>query len=73
MIKPQIILLIWQRSHQQLADEKGLYVAKIRPGVYPQISAAPLELPVRSRKEISLDEEIDFKLVSAHFFFKFNI
>lgn len=53
----------WQRTHQQLANEKGLYLVEFREerGDVPHVVAVPNKC--RTAEEIPTDEVLDYSLV----------
>ncbi|KAF2353865.1 Ribosomal protein S5 N-terminal [Trinorchestia longiramus] len=51
-----------QKTHQQLAEEKGLHVVELRPEQhhYPKLLASPVTTPLRALEDISPNENLDF-------------
>ncbi len=67
-IKALFLGLMRQRTHQALADEKGLILVEMRAenDFYPRVVAEPREEAgrVRSKEDLDPNEVLDFELVS---------
>ena len=59
---------IFQKTHQEMADEKQLHLVEFRTENldFPKVVASPQDGKVRTASEIPFDEELDFNMVSAN-------
>lgn len=66
VVKAFVLGLLRQRSHQDLADEKGLHLVEMRPELdfFPRVLASPSSGKVRTQAEIHHNEILDFELIS---------
>ncbi|KAB7498447.1 28S ribosomal protein S5, mitochondrial [Armadillidium nasatum] len=53
--------LLNQKTYQQMADEKQLYVAKLLPGMPPKIMAAPSNGHVRSSSDYGMGGKVEIE------------
>jgi small subunit ribosomal protein S5 len=65
IIKAFFLGLLRQRTHQALADEKGLHLVELRAenDNFPRLVASPSSGKVRTKEEILPNEILDFELV----------
>ncbi len=66
ILKAFLLGLLRQRTHQALANEKGLHLVEFRAemGNFPLVVASPENGKVRTEDEIENDEILDFEMVS---------
>jgi len=66
IVKAFMLGLLRQRTHQVLADEKGLHLVEMRHenDYYPRVVASPSNGKVRTKAEIDHNEILDFEMIS---------
>merc|ERR1712080_594594 len=66
IVKAFMLGLLRQRTHQALADEKGLHLVEMRHenDYYPRVVASPSNGQVRTKAEIDHNEILDFEMIS---------
>jgi len=64
--KAFILGLLRQKSHQTMADEKGLHLVQMKKenDYFPQVLASPSNGKVRTQEEIGHNEILDFQMIS---------
>lgn len=66
IVKAFMLGLLRQKTHQALADEKGLHLVEMRKenDYYPRVVASPSDGKVRTQEEIGHNEILDFEMIS---------
>jgi len=66
IVKAFMLGLLRQRTHQVLADEKGLHLVEMRHenDYFPRVVASPSNGKVRTKAEIDHNEILDFEMIS---------
>jgi len=65
VVKAFMLGLLRQKTHQTLADEKGLHLVEMRPenDFYPRVLASPSDGKIRTQAEIGHNEILDFEMI----------
>jgi len=66
VVKAFMLGLLRQKTHQALADEKGLHLIEMRKenDYYPKLVASPSNGKIRTKEEIGHNEILDFEMIS---------